>query len=321
MRRLFAIFLLIHSMSLHAQTWLDSIKKINEGKIDSIKAINYLKLATQIQNKDYNHCIILCDEIIKIGRRSNQQNIEAEAYFLKGLTNYFAGEYDQTLNYYLRAINEFEQCHTLEGKAKVLNELGIFYRRQKNDSSAIHSFKDAYSIAESMQQLGIMATSLNNQGILFQDKKEHSIAIDYFLKARRIYEKTNDTIGISYTMDYASISYADQKNIQKAIELQSNALKLRLQLLDSNAAALSLINLAEFAKMQNNYLQSQNFLISCLEIAQKIKYKDLIATCYHDLATIYAKKGDTKNAYEYHVKYIELHDEIFNEKSGKQNGN
>lgn len=310
--------LFFSSYKIRAQISLDSINKIYEGRPDTLKAKAYLEIASSIQNKNYKQCLVLCDEIIRLGKNSNRLNIQAEANLLKGLTNYFAGEYDQTLSFYLLSIQQFEQCNQLEGKAKVLNELGIFYRRQKNDSNAFKSFQEAYAIANEKGNEGIMATALNNQGILYQDKGEHDQAIQLFSQARTIYEKIKDTIGISYTMDYASVSFAKQNQFQQAIDLQTKALDIRLHLLDSNAAALSLINLAEISEMQNDPDQSKKYLLSCLEIAKKIKYKDLTATCYQKLSKIYADQGKTKEAYDYHVQFAQLQDEIFNEKRSKQ---
>jgi hypothetical protein len=73
---------------------------------------------------------------------------------------------------------------------------------------ALAVFKDAYELAYTLDEKGVMATAINNQGILAQDQADHNKAIEYFKQAQTIYVQVQDSIGVSYTMDYASVSYA-----------------------------------------------------------------------------------------------------------------
>lgn len=316
MRALGLLVVLFLSNHLLAQSLADSVIQRfakDEHKIDSC-----LQIAASIQNKDYPNCIRLCDEVISLALKTNDQHSKADATFLKGLTSYFAGEYDQTLNYYLSAIKQFESANEPIGKAKVLNELGIFYRRQQQDSLSLVSFKEAYTLSEKAGDKGVMGTAINNQGILAQDHAEHAKAIDYFLKAQGIYVEVKDSIGVSYTLDYASVSHAAMGNYQLAIELQLKSLDIRLRYKDTNAASLSLYSLAEYELLQKNTKASEQYLLECVSITERIKYKDLTADCYKKLADLYAKNGQAQKAYEYHVKYSTLNEEIFNEKRSKQ---
>jgi tetratricopeptide (TPR) repeat protein len=206
MRLLGLLILIFLSNSLHAQSLADSV--IHKYANDVHKVDSLLRIAASIQNKDYANCTRLCDEVIAIAKTSKDKKSEADATFLKGLTSYFAGEYQQTLQFYLSAIQLFEAAKYPLGKAKVNNELGIFYRRQQQDSLALAVFKDAYELAYTLDEKGVMATAINNQGILAQDQADHNKAIEYFKQAQTIYVQVQDSIGVSYTMDYASVSYA-----------------------------------------------------------------------------------------------------------------
>jgi two-component system NarL family sensor kinase len=318
LRFIVVILFAISSTQCAAISYSDSVLNSTKNLPDSAKVAKILQAANAIRNKDFSNCISLCDAVINIESKKNNSNTLGEAYLLKGLTSYFAGEYEQTLDFYLTAIKNFEQGKNLEGKAKVLNELGIFYRKQQNDTSSLKSFKEAYELASSIQNKGIMATSINNQGLLAQDFGKHNDAIELFKQAEEIYQQINDSIGISYTMDYASVSYAAQGNFDLAKQNETTSLQLRMQLKDSNAASLSLINLAEFEKLQGNTDKSINYLFQCIAISEKIKYKDLTSYCYKVLSEQFAKKNDNQKAYFYHVKYAELNEEIFNETRSKQ---
>jgi len=318
-RSIFILSILLLSFSTKSQSLADSLILRYENSPDTVRVKKYIEIAGQIQNKDYANCIRLCDEVLRLTQGKNVVN-RADAFFLKGLTSYFAGEHEKTLQYYVAAIKAFEDCQYLPGKAKVLNELGIFYRRQKNSRDAERNFKEAYIIAHQEQEYAIMATALNNQGLLAQDNKEHTKALDYFAKARSIYEKVKDSIGISYTMDYSSTSFLEQGLYSKSHKYQTQAYDIRITFKDSNAAALSLMSLSELESIQDHYPEAERYLLRCLEISQKIKYKDLTALCYKLLATNSGVQGDHEKAYRYHVNYSQLNEEIFNEKRSRQIG-
>lgn len=319
MRRILIILCCFYiQASLHAQPFADSlIKSLTNTPIEKRISI-YVDVASKIQNKDYQNCVRICNEIISIGEKNKNIHALGEAYLLKGLTNYFAGEYDETLKYYLKSIEAFESINDHAGNAKVHNELGFFYRKQKQDSLSSASFIEAYRLASLANNKGIMGTALNNQGISAQDNGNHQLAISLFTKAQQLYQEIKDSIGVSYTLDYISVSIAANQNFKQAIALQKQALELRLKLKDSNAVALSYFNLAEFEKLQNDFTSAESYLFSCLKITEKINYKELTAACYKILSDIYYKERNPDKAYVYHVKYSTLNEELFNESKSKQ---
>lgn len=318
MRYLACISWLLLAIYGKSQTVADSIFNQYRNAPDSVKAHIFIESAAIIQNKDYANCTKLCDEAIAIGTKINRHDFLADAFFLKGLTNYFAGEYEATLKYYLLAIAEFDSVKDLSGQAKVQNEMGFFYRKQKDEQASLSCFKEAFRLAQLDGNEAVMATAINNQGVWAQDHHNHDIALELFSKAQKLYVKLKDSIGVSYTLDYSSVSLAAQKQFSKANQYQLEAYDIRLRLKDTNAAALSLFCLAEFAQMQNQKKEAEKYLKVCLGISEAIKYKELSLQCYLMLSDIYHQTGDEKNAYAYHVKYAKLNEEIFNERRSKK---
>lgn len=318
MRYFGCIMLWLIATNSTAQRIADSIISKYSNKPDTIRAGIFIENAALIQNKDYSNCIRLCDEAILIGRKTKRLDYVANANFLKGLSSYFAAEYEATLKYYLLAIAQFDTVQDNSGKAKVYNELGFFYRKQKDEQASLSSFKEAFRLSRLAGNEAVMATAINNQGVWAQDHKNHDIALELFAKAQGLYVKLNDSIGVSYTLDYSAVSLAAQKKYTLANQYQTEAYYIRLRLKDTNAAALSLLCLAEFSQLQNQTQQAKIYLGRCLEIAEQIHYKELASQCYLMLSDIYNKEGDKKNAYDYHVKYAKLNEEIFNEKRSKQ---
>lgn len=314
----YLILILLFASNVYGQPMADSVIKKYAGQQDTIRAKKIIEIAASIQNKDYSNCIKLCNEAISIGRKNNRLDFVADANFLKGLTSYFAGEYEATLNYYLTAISQFDTLKNNSGKAKVYNELGFFYRKQKNDTAARNSFKEAYKLAAIDNNEAVMATAINNQGVWAQDHEKHDTALILFKQAQDLYVKLKDSIGVSYTMDYSSVSYAAQKKYELANRFQTDAYYIRLRLKDTNAAALSLICLAEFAQMEGKKNETKKYLQECISISERIKYKELTSQCYLMLSGIFNEEGNSQSAYEYHVKYAKLNEEIFNEKRSKQ---
>ncbi len=318
MRSVVCIVLVCIAFYCAAQPLADSLIKSCQKLHDTARATIFIAKAASIQNRDYLNCIRLCDEAIGIGRKNKRLDFVANANLLKGLTNYFAGEYEATQRYYLLAIKQFDTLKDNSGKAKVFNELGFFYRKQKDDDAALQSFEEAYRLAKLVGNEAVMATAINNQGVWAQDQARHGVALELFSRARVLYVKLKDSIGVSYTLDYASVSLASQKQFSQAMQFQADAYQIRLRHKDTNAAALSLFCLAEFSQLQNQNQQAIGYLDDCLAIAERINYKELSAQCFLMLSSIFHHIGKHQEAYQYHVKFSQLNEEIFNEKRSKQ---
>lgn len=318
MRKKWVILLALFAIEVNANPVADSLFQQNLHQPDSIKISRYLEVAGSLENRDYITCLKISDEAIRLCKKNGDLFHEAEATLIKGLCNYFAGEYDQALTHYLSAIKQFETSNQLTGKARVLNELGVFYRRQKNEADGDRCFEEAYSIAAQHGDEKIMATSLNNQGVSAQDNGQHRKAIEYFNQSRKLLEKNNDSIGISYALDYSSVSYAAMGDFQQAHSLQTGAYGIRMRLKDSSAAAMSLVNLAELEFMQHHTNDAKQYFLQGLQISEKTNSKDLTAYCYKQLADVFSQEGNHREAYGYHVKYSVLNEEIFNEKRSRQ---
>lgn len=309
---------MVFSTPVHAGPLADSFLHQLKRKPIAQQGEELIRFATSIQNRDYTNCLVLCSYLDSIGVKQDNFHWQGESALLKGLTNYFAGEYQQTLLFYLNALSLFEKGKNLSGKARVLNELGIFYHRQKNDSAAIRSLQESYKLATRANDQGVMATSLNNQGILKQDFGYHQEAIGLFSKAKTIYQQVGDSIGISYTDDYTATSLAKLGQLEEAIRKQTASYTLRLRLKDSNAAAISLMNLAEYNYSLQKMSAAQSYLQQCMSLSKKIGYKDLLAATYLMQSKLFAHSGKYYEAYQNQLLYTTLNESIFNEKRSRQ---
>lgn len=312
------LVLIVLSTSVQAGPLADSFLHQLKKKPIAQQGAELIRFATSIQNRDYANCLVLCSYLDSIGVKHNNYQWQGESALLKGLTNYFAGEYQQTLQFYLNALSLFEKGKNLSGKARVLNELGIFYHRQKNDSAATHSLQESYKLASLANDRGVMATSLNNQGILKQDFGYHQEAIELFSKAKTIYQQIGDSIGISYTDDYTATSLAELGQLEEAIRKQTASYTLRLRLKDSNAAAISLMSLAEYYYSLQKMSAAQSYLQQCMTLSKKIGYKDLLAATYLMQSKLFAHSGKYYEAYQNQISYTALNESIFNEKRSRQ---
>lgn len=316
MKYFFACFYILITSNSFANE-IDSLIAVSQKNKNNTYYKFALKRAAQLQNNDFVNCTRLCKYLIGELSLSNQTDLLAEALLLNGLTHYFAGNYDSSIHNYLQAIHFFGKKNNYSGIAKVHNEMGFFYRKQKNDTACLQSFENAYQYAMKANDISATATAINNIGVYNQDKLMHEEALIHFASAQKMYRSLGDSIGVSYTMDYSAVSYAFLKQYDKALQLESNAYELRIAYKDSNAAALSLINMAEFSTQMNNSKAAIQYLTNCIEICNRIHYKELLSASFKMLAEIYEKMGNSDKALTYFKEYQLLHESLFNEKSNK----
>ena len=124
--------------------------------------------------------MVIYQRIDSLGLALKKPRLQAEGFLWNELKSYIPGESDETLNCILKATQLFELAQDSSGRACVLNEMGIFYLLQKNNSLVIQSIKERSEPASLPKNQGLMTISLNNQGIFFQDAVKYLEANQFF---------------------------------------------------------------------------------------------------------------------------------------------
>lgn len=295
-----------------SKTIPDSIQKTMEGKNDQEK-INILLCLSKEQNKNnYSHAIKNAEYALELSEKSKNKKGISEALKIIGQGNYFQGNHDKALEFYIRSLKIYEEMNDEEGIIYLENDIGNLYRKNGNADVAIKHLERALKVAEATNNSDGLANTCNNIGVAYETKNEYDKALYYYRKALKTYSNIDSKLGCSYSLNNISGVFLFYKQFDSSLVYLQRSLRFRRELNDTSAISVSLNDIGEMYMAKSDYSKAIDYFEQSLKISASIGFKDLQKHTYGLLAECYANIQDYKKAYDYHKQFSLLKDTIFN---------
>ncbi|GAB4251081.1 MAG: hypothetical protein Kow0079_04790 [Vicingaceae bacterium] len=317
------------------------------------KADNYLKISEYYQTSDFDKALHYSQKALVLSKELKYDEGLANAYNYIGYTLTDLGEFEKALDHYDKSIAICKKIKNLNGEAIAYNDKGYIYQTIGQIQHALESYFDALKILEQLNDSIALSACLNNIGLLYQHQGDHQKAFEYLNKSIAIKEhlKNDKSLGTAYN-NIGALLY-DEKRYDEALNYFEKGLFYRKKAEDLPGIAQSLINIGAIyrEKQQNNEAiryfnealelnrKTNNIIdeISCLNslgiiykrfkdfdkslfylhqaysLAKDIGALDKLKESAGALSSIYAYKGEYKNAYVYFMQFNDLQDSLNNE--------
>ena len=318
-------------------------KKINEEISKKDFLIRNLNSIASIyaRQANYKDAFETYMKSIKIAEGISDKEMVATLYENVGNVYTAQGMYDKALDSYRKALEINRELDRNMGVAQNFYSIGQLYKSQKKYNEAMKNFQEALKLYEKMgRKIGI-SNVLSSFGTIFNEKGEFKKALENLLKALEIDKQLGNKESISSSYTNIANNYMDIGDFDKALYYFKESIKLcnelgnkrvlvynytNLSTLYGNKAAnedSSIVNDRNLVslKTRNYYLQSLDYGLMAVEIAEDINQRDILFEAYHRVSTAYEKLGRSSDALKYFKKYTVEKDSIqarqFNEKNLK----
>lgn len=219
------------------------------------------------------------------------------AWFLLGKFAVMSGAVRRAAeDYFVKALVIQNRLGNTEGRAEVLNGLGIAHERLGELDAAIGYYHDA---AELRQQAGDRrghAASLSNLGRLNMIRGRYDLARDAIDKALAIREEIGDLLGLAQTHYELGGLEEEVGNYEAAREHYRNALRINEQLGSSLATARTRIGLAFIHLMLGEYESAEAFAQRALEQQTESGDEQGLMSSLHILGELEIARGNWSEA-------------------------
>ena len=203
-------------------------------------------------------------------------------------------------------------------RGKILNNLGIVYRRIDRKEDARRTYKKSLElkIADN-DSLGI-ANTLSNLGTVEMELKEEEKSILTFQRAKKIFMELGET-GEARSVDLLlgqAYFYSGKPDLALSTwELALNEPGLKG---DARNLAYTFMGLSEIYRTKGNYRDAFEYLEYAEEYAANLQIPRLHADLTRLKAEIYQQTGRPDSAASYFSKYVEQMDLVVEEERQKQ---
>lgn len=239
----------------------------------------------------------------------------AETYYLLGITNYYLGDYDNSIYQYQQAIQYFRKHNMQQEVANSLQNIGLVHHEINDLETATDYYKQALDINEQLGKLVNIAGLNQNLGIIYFRQANDTLALEYYQKSLQQFIELNDLEGIGSSYSNIGLIYLQnqdainaEKNFQKSLEyFRQDNYKMGIMWAHHNIG-LAKLKLSQFTAAKENILTS-------LEYAKKLNNSEGIHSNYQILSDLYSSLENYKVALEYYTKYTQIKDSLHSQET------
>ncbi|NER80763.1 MAG: tetratricopeptide repeat protein [Leptolyngbya sp. SIO1D8] len=228
------------------------------------------------------------------------------------------GNYQKSLETYLRILKIYESINQSYSIATTLNSIGIIYKNLNQDKEALEHYHKALDIFKELDAKIDMADCLSNIGNIHAINEEYETALNFYQKAQDLNQILENRWGIAYQLSNMGIVYGHLKRYPEAIANHQESLEIRLDLGQKNEIAQSYGNLGETYLKMKRYAQARDYLQKSISISRSIGIMPELQRAFFNLSDVFAQEAQFRKAYDYYKLYTNLKDSLFNESNTKQ---
>ena len=245
-------------------------------------------------------------------RRTKNLKTEGGALNNIGLICWNKGQADKAIDYYIQSAEIFEKIENMMGLGNTYNNIALILfeegqyekslRYQHQSLSVRRKINHEYGIGASYANIGQLYTT---DVILNLDSALYYIQLSIPIK-----EKLKDLYGLARSYHSLADIYLTTKAYDLALVNFNNALRLQLQIGNSEGYASAYYNIASVYSRQEDRKTQLVYLDSAQLFAEENKDLSLLWKVYREKARALSKIGSYKEAYPFWVSYTGLKDSL-----------
>lgn len=203
-----------------------------------------------------------------------------------------------------------ERINDYKGMSESQNFMGVVYRNMGDYVEATKSFFEALKVAEQHQVAIQIAYSNNNIGDILKTQKKFEEALPYAQKALELFKKLNDERGMGYAYVRLGEIYQSLAQYDLAITNLQKSLEIRLKLDDKSTLITSYNRIGTVHSFKKEYDQALEYYKKGLDLSEALDDKRAIAGCLDNIAWVYIRLGNFALAQDYALKSLQTAQEI-----------
>jgi two-component sensor histidine kinase len=264
---------------------------------------------------DFKLAIAAATKAISINKELPDIENLGHSYSVLGQTYLYLNNFTSSLKYLNEAYTIFEKLGKHRKMVVVCNDLAILYGKLPNDQKQLEYYDKALKILDikkSKKDEDLRFIIKGNLANVYSDHSEFDKANPILLQCIEYNEKNHLWPNATHDYQQLGINYGHMKQFDKALEYSNKALEGFIKTSNKSGEADSYRNIGEIYFLSDRLDLAETFTKKGLQLSTQIGELESVKFAYENLAKIYAKKGNFKEAYANHVLYKKISDSMFN---------
>ena len=313
---LFLWLLGLMPVEISAQLNTDSLKaSLAESARDSNRVKTLNRLAWNLRSIDPKQAMGYALESEKLALEIHFDKGRGDAFNTIGVLHYRRGEYPEAVKAHLQALTIRENTGDQEGVAVSYINLGNVYSDQLNNKAAIDNYLLAAKILSEAGNTKRLSFVYLNIGAVFLAENKFAEAIPYCEKAKEAAIRNEDKTVEAEALNNEGVAYEGLSRYDDALEKYKASFLLSKSLDDKTEMSDNMTNIGNMYRRKKDFAQALDWHRQSEKLARENAYLEGLRVLYEDFSKDYEAMGDFKTALEYHVRFKELSDSLFNDEN------
>ena len=270
-----------------------------------------LELAsTAWRQGDSNRALSLSSDGLELARKCNNKMNEANAWNIKGLVQMTIGLYLESIDYFMKALNLYQDIGEKSGAGRVMGNLGISYTYLNMYDKALEYNSEVLALQLELQEMSEVARITGNIGIIHLYKGNFQQALQNFLEASLLHEELREKSSLARITANIGMVYYSLGSFDLALDYLETAYTYHKELEERLFIAVDIGNIAMVYQKLGFLDKSLEMLIESLNTFEIIGSKTQIASVTGNIGVLYSDLESYEKALEYYRKAIILHTEL-----------
>lgn len=264
---------------------------------DSAKVDSSIKLIEALYKaEDYKKALLFIDQTQQLASKINYTKGSAEANYYRALIYSNKNDYYNALDNYNKSRNFYAQLNDTLGIAKVNNSIGLIEIKRGNYTFGLKNSLAAIEVFEKRNLKEELSKAYNNLAEAYQQTYQIEKALEFNEKALKVRTQLGDSTGMKVSTKNIAMLYSERKEHRKAIEFYEQALDLLDPKTDQNLRGDILPRIGYEYLQFREYDKATEYLLEGLQYNRQTKNQEGILMSLNAIGNLNIEQNKLKLA-------------------------
>jgi serine phosphatase RsbU (regulator of sigma subunit) len=248
---------------------------------------------------------------LQAAARNYDRPAEALLFTILSFVHGQLGEYEDSVHYAGKSYAIAESTQNRPVMAEGFFALGTCNLDMGNFDQALKIFEQAEIIFKEVKDDNGQARALMGVGIVHRHFGSYGRALEYLLKAQDVFVSQKDKLNLARTKYEIGAVYQALENFEESLRAYYESLRIFEELGNRYGEATTLLNVALLFLDTGEVDECFVVLFRAQKLATDIRAKPKLCLAHKYLAESFADNNNFENAYDHHVSYHRLTEQMF----------
>ena len=296
------------------QQELDSIKlELKKGNFTNIQKIDKFTEIAELDS-DPNEILVYSQKLIDLANELKIPLSIYNGYLLKGEGHRLKSDLTKALENYFIAAKIADENQFLNQQATIKISIADAYSIMGDSKKAVSYYRKSIFLLKNEKEVdGInLASAQLNLGDEYYNQKKLDSALYYFTESGRLFKELEYDEGVAYNLGNVGLVLAEKGEYTKAEENLNQAITVLTEVEDYYPICVYLNAMSDVYLDKNQTKKAFEYANKSLELAKKYGLKEQISDGYLKLSDLFEKGKNYKNSFNLYKQHIQYRDSVRN---------